>query len=126
MTLPTVMPNRSAIVEVRLDTTHPVAFGYEEASLPVFRSGTVFLEPSENRYETVARYADEPLLSGFVSPERLEELRGGAAVVAGRVGRGTVVRLADDPNFRGIWYGTNRLFLNALFFGRIVDATKLD
>jgi hypothetical protein len=24
---------------------------------------------------------------------------------------------SDDPNFRGTWYGTNKLFLNAIFYG---------
>jgi hypothetical protein len=31
--------------------------------------------------------------------------------------------MVDDPNFRGFWYGTNKLFLNALFFGSVVEAT---
>ena len=28
---------------------------------------------------------------------------------------------ADNPNFRGAWYGTNRLFLNAIFLGDKID-----
>jgi len=27
----------------------------------------------------------------------------------------------DNPNFRGAWYGTNKLFFNALFFGSVID-----
>jgi hypothetical protein len=34
-----------------------------------------------------------------------------------RLGRGTVVVLVDNTNFRGFWRGTSRIFLNALFFG---------
>jgi hypothetical protein len=26
--------------------------------------------------------------------------------------------MLDNPSFRGYWLGTNRLLLNALFFGR--------
>jgi hypothetical protein len=29
--------------------------------------------------------------------------------------------MADDPNFRGFWKATSRVFLNALFFGDLVD-----
>ncbi|MBW2277344.1 MAG: zinc carboxypeptidase, partial [Deltaproteobacteria bacterium] len=94
-----------AIFEVHLDATHPMAFGYEQDTLAVFRNGTVFVEASDNPYETVARYTDDPLLSGYVGEERLEELKGSAALLAGRVGKGTVIRIVDDPNFRGIWYG---------------------
>jgi hypothetical protein len=45
-------------------------------------------------------------------------------MVAGRFGRGAVVRLADDPNFRGFWYGTNKLYLNAIFFGPLIKETS--
>ena len=36
------------------------------------------------------------------------------------MGRGRVVMFADNPNFRGAWYGTNKLFLNAIFFGNLI------
>ena len=47
-----------------------------------------------------------------------------SAVVASRVGRGTLVRMSDDPAFRAFWYGTDRLLLNALFFGDQVKRTR--
>jgi hypothetical protein len=115
-----------AIFEIHLDNTHPVGYGYAATTLPVFRSGTVFFEPGENPYETVGRYTDDPLMSGYIGTERLEELRGSAAIVASRVGKGVVIRMADDPNFRGIWYGTNRLLLNALYLAQTIDPTKLE
>jgi hypothetical protein len=31
-----------------------------------------------------------------------------------------VVALPDDPNFRGFWYGGNRVFFNAVFFGKTI------
>jgi hypothetical protein len=31
-----------------------------------------------------------------------------------------VVLFADNPNFRGYWHGTSRLFLNAVFFGNLL------
>ncbi|HXV75738.1 MAG TPA: M14 family zinc carboxypeptidase [Candidatus Polarisedimenticolaceae bacterium] len=115
-----------SIFAVELDATHPVGFGYEPGRLPVFRNETVIVEPSDNPYENVAIYAADPLLSGYVGEERLAELAGSAAIVARRIGRGSVVLMADDPNFRGIWYGTNRLFINAVYFSQIIDETELD
>jgi len=29
----------------------------------------------------------------------------------------SLVLIMDDPDFRGFWYGTDRLLLNAVFFG---------
>jgi len=115
-----------AIVAANLDLTHPLAFGYERADLPLFRNSTVVLEPSANAYSTVASYTSDPVLSGFVGPERLEEFRGKPAMIAERVEEGLVIRIADNPGFRAYWYGTQRLLLNALYFGQAVETTELD
>jgi hypothetical protein len=71
------------------------------------------------------RYAERPLLAGYVSPENLERLAGTPAVIATRLGRGTVVRMVDDPVFRGFWLGTAKLLSNALFFGPVIETTEL-
>ena len=31
--------------------------------------------------------------------------------------------MIDDPNFRGVWHGTRRLFANAVFFGGAIQRT---
>jgi hypothetical protein len=71
------------------------------------------------------RYAREPLLAGFIGAKRQDEIRGQPAVITERQGEGLVVRFADNPLFRGFWRGTERLFENALYFGQLIDATKL-
>ncbi len=114
-----------AIFEVELDLTHPLAFGYRREKLPVFRNSRVFLQPSTDPYTTVAVYSESPLLSGYVSEENHARLRRTPALVAERLGRGAVIRMVDTPNFRAYWYGTNKLFLNALFFGQVIDDTAL-
>jgi hypothetical protein len=108
-----------SIFEVTLDPTHPVAFGYN-ASVPVFHSGTTFYDPSTEPGASVGVYADDPRLSGYVSDERLDQLRGAAALEAHEAGEGQVILFAFNPNFRAFWYGTNRLFLNAVFFGQVL------
>jgi len=113
-----------AIFEVELDPSHPMAFGYRDGRLPVFRNSTLTLRPAENPYEVVARYTEAPLLSGYVSSDKLEEISGTDALVATRLGSGTVIRIADNPNFRGFWYGTSKLYLNPIFFGSVVKQTS--
>ncbi len=110
-----------AIFETRLDTTHPITFGYTREFLPVFRNSDLMLEVPENPYAAPVLYTDDPLLSGYIHPERLEQLSGSAAVVVTGTGRGKVICFADNPNFRAFWYGTNKLFANALFFGHIIS-----
>lgn len=108
-----------AIFEVNLDLTHPLAFGYKRDKLPVYRNSTVWLAPSENKYSTVAKYTSNPHVDGFITDKNLNEfLKPSASLIVSPVGRGRVVMFADNPNFRGSWYGTNRLFLNAIFLGQ--------
>ena len=71
------------------------------------------------------RYSEEPLISGFIGPARLDEIRGQPAVIAERRGDGLVVRFANNPLFRGFWRGTERLFVNSLYMGQVVNTTEL-
>jgi hypothetical protein len=113
-----------SIYEVDLDRTHPLAFGLTQDSFPVYRNHDLFLPPTENPYSTVARYTDDPRLSGYVSEENLARIRGGGSLLVDAVGSGRLIMFVDNPNFRGMWYGTNRLFLNALFFGPTLEVPE--
>ena len=109
-----------SIFEAELDTTHPVAYGYDD-SVPVFRVGTGFYDPSDEPGASVGTYdAETPRLSGYLSDDQMEQARGAASIEAHDVGAGAVVLFMDNPNFRAFWYGTNGLFLNALHFGQLL------
>lgn len=110
-----------AIFEARIDLTHPLAFGYTRERLPVFRNHTLFLETGKNPYATPLVYTENPLLSGYISDRNEEALSNTAAALVTGTGRGKVICLADNPNFRAFWYGTNKLFANAIFFGHTIS-----
>lgn len=108
-----------AIFEVELDLTHPLAFGYKDSKIPVYRNSTVWLSPSKNSYSTVGKYTSSPHIDGFITKENMDNfLKPSASLIVSGLGGGRVVMFADNPNFRGSWYGTNRLFLNAIFLGQ--------
>tara|TARA_B100000787_G_scaffold170052_1_gene163665 strand:- start:16900 stop:19443 length:2544 start_codon:yes stop_codon:yes gene_type:complete len=114
-----------AIFEVDLDITHPLGFGYRNSKLPVYKNNRVFLKPSKNSYSTVAKYTTNPHIDGYVSTENLNTyLKPSASILVSAIGKGRAILFADNPNFRGAWYGTNRLFLNALFFGNHMSIPK--
>jgi hypothetical protein len=114
-----------AVFQVDLDLTHPLGFGYRSAMLPVYKNNTVFLAPSKNPYATVAKYTENPHIDGFISKENLEYfIKPSASLLVSGIGRGRVILFADNPNFRGAWYGTNKLFLNALFLGSEINVPK--
>jgi hypothetical protein len=114
-----------AIFQVKVDRTHPLAYGYENSTLPVFRRGGSFLETTKNQYSTPLVYTQRPLLSGYISDKNLAKLKGSAAAIAGEQGSGRVILLTDNPTFRAYWYGTQKILANALFFGASINNKTL-
>lgn len=110
-----------SIFSVDVDTTHPVGFGFTNRSVSWYRNGLTFLVPSLNPYSTVAQYTSDPLIGGYIHPTTLKKVKNSAAILVGEEGKGRVILFSDNPNFRGTWYGTNKLFLNALFFGGLMN-----
>jgi len=49
---------------------------------------------------------------------------GSSSLIVSGLKSGRVIIFADNPNFRGTWYGTNKLFLNAIFLGKNISVPK--
>ncbi|MEX2603880.1 MAG: M14 family metallopeptidase [Gracilimonas sp.] len=110
-----------SIFNAKLDLTHPLGYGFNNENITVFRNTTNFIQKGENPYSTPLFYTDEPLASGYISDDNLEKIKGSAAIVVSRLGSGRVIAMTDNPNFRAFWYGTNKLFANAVFFGHTIS-----
>ena len=106
-----------SIFRADLDTTHPLGFGFTNREISLYRNGLTFLQPSVNPYSTILQYTANPLIGGYVHESTLKKIKNSAAILVGGEGSGRVIMFSDNPNFRGTWYGTNKLFLNALFYG---------
>ncbi|MBD3274971.1 MAG: zinc carboxypeptidase, partial [Candidatus Marinimicrobia bacterium] len=109
-----------AIFEAQIDVTHPLGYGYRQPSIPLFRQSTLFMNRTESPYKTPLQYSGSPLLSGYISDENLDRMSGSAAVIAQDKGAGSVIMILDRLSFRGFWYGTNKVLMNAIFFGSIL------
>ena len=105
------------ILNAQVDLTHPLGFGYEDPRVPVYKNNTVWIEPSKNEYSSVVRYTDNPLIDGFLTDKNSEKVNSTVSLLVSKIGNGRAIMFADNPNFRGSWYGTNRLFLNAILLG---------
>ncbi|MGO2372786.1 hypothetical protein NDQ71_21740 [Pseudoalteromonas sp. KG3] len=108
-----------AIMAGDLDITHPLGYGYSRREIASHRSGLLAFEPPKNPYATIIKIAKQPLLTGFTSAENQQQLAGNAMLVGQRLGQGSVIVFTDDPNFRGYFYGTEKLFMNSLFFSKL-------
>ena len=61
-----------SILKADLDLTHPLAFGYRDQSIPVYKNNNVFLSKSKSHYSTVAMYSKNPHIDGYVSKNNME------------------------------------------------------
>jgi len=115
---------QGAIFGADADLTNPLAFGYTQKTISLFKANKVFMEKSKNPFATPFYYGEKPLQSGWVSKENGDAIKNSAAVIVNTVGNGRVINIADNPNFRAFWLGGAKLFMNAIFFGRIIDAAS--
>lgn len=113
-----------AIFGADVDLSSPLAYGYNQSTVSLFKANKVFMEKSRNPYATPFYYGTNPLQSGWVSRENGAAIKNSAAVIVNATGLGRVINIADNPNLRAFWLGGTKLFLNAIFFGRIIDAAS--
>lgn len=109
-----------AIFETKLDRSHPINFGYKNDKLAMFRNTNIYIKPSKNSYNNPIQYTSNPLLSGYISEENQELIKNSVPFQVKRLGKGRVIIFTDNTNFRAFWYGTNKLLMNAIFFGEMM------
>ena len=109
-----------AIFNTKIDRSHPINFGQTNTTMPIFRNSTIFIEKDKESYNNPILYTDNPLLSGYISEENIDLLKSTSPIKINKIGKGKVIYLTDNTNFRAFWYGTNKILMNAIFFGNIM------
>ncbi len=112
-----------AIFATEIDTSHPLAFGYTDKNLALFRNSTLIMDAGQQPFVTLAKYNAAPLLSGYTDKNLVNRLAHNAAIVAHNYGKGRVIATTDVLAFRGYWLGSAKLLANSLFFAKAFSAT---
>jgi zinc carboxypeptidase len=107
-----------AIFAATLDTSHPLAFGYQQSKLPVFSNSTLIMQRPSKAFISVANYTESPLLSGYSDKNLVNTMARTPVIIAHNLGKGRVIASVDDLTFRGYWYGTAKILANSLFFAK--------
>jgi hypothetical protein len=107
-----------AIFESGLDTSHPLAYGYTDSRLPLFRNSTLIMQHSLKPFIAVANYSARPLISGYADKNMVNRVANTSAIVAHNYGRGRVIASTDNLAFRGYWLGSVKIIANSLFFAK--------
>ncbi len=109
-----------AVYESVIDTSHPLFFGFQRGTLPLFKTNNLVLEASENPFEDIALYTKDPLMAGYSADEMQQLISNTAAIVVNPIGRGKVIGFVDNVHFRGYWEGTNKLTANAIYLSNLM------
>ncbi len=109
-----------SIFNARIDITHPLFYGYRNSYLPVHVSGTLAAETTDDPFANPMIFDEDALLSGYAWEGYKDLLDNTAGIIVHRNGRGRIISIMHNPNFRGYWFGTGKMFMNSLFFGPLV------
>jgi hypothetical protein len=116
------LPIPGAALRTQALPGHPFLFGLAAAPAFLVLDGEPPLRLPDARSNVLTVAPEEPLLSGFGWKEALERWKGAAVVQVEEAGRGRVVSFGADPVFRGVWRGSEGVFLNAVLLGPSLGA----
>ena len=111
-----------AIFEAKVDTTHPLLYGYDQAKLAIFKSNNLFMEKSKNPYANPVTFGSTPLISGYISNQNYTQLKNTSVAGVSAMGQGRIIGFTDNLCFRAFWLGTNKLFTNAVYYGSLISS----
>jgi len=103
-----------SIYKIKLDNTHPLAFGYGNTyySLKLGSDSYKFLNEGYN-----VGYITEPeSVSGFSGENAKAALKNSIVFAEAKKGSGSVVYMVDDVSFRSFWQNGKLFLANAVFF----------
>ena len=106
--------NAGSIYRVKLDNTHPLAFGYDQDyfTLKTDADSYQYLKKGWN-VGTIR--SPEALVSGFVGNNAQERLANTLVFGVEEKGRGEIIYMVDNPLFRAFWHSGKLFFANAVF-----------
>lgn len=104
-----------SIFKVKLDNTHPLAFGYDDTyySMKLGNKSYKFLEDGYN-----VGYIEGAAVnvSGFTGELAKASLKNSIVFAQAKKGSGSVVYMVDDVSFRSFWQNGKLFLANAVFF----------
>jgi len=109
-----------SIFEAKIDMTHPLCYGYMKPTVSVFKANTLFMDQNNSPYDSPVMFTDEPLQSGYLYKGNKPLIKNSAVINIDNLGSGHVISMVDNLNFRAFWFGTSKIFMNAVFFGKLI------
>ncbi len=110
-----------AIIEADVDLTHPLLYGYYNSKMAMFKSNNLFMEKAKGPYANPLTYGSAPLMSGYISKSNYPKMKNTSGIGMSVMGRGRVIGFTEDLAFRAFWFGTNKILMNAVYYGSFLS-----
>lgn len=104
-----------SIFKTKVDTTHPMAFGYEDTYFTL-KQGSQSYSFLDNGFNVAYIDDDVTNVSGFAGDTAKKKLPNSLIFGEERMGSGSIIYFADDPLFRAFWQNGKLFMANAIFF----------
>ena len=111
-----------AIFEADVDITNPLLYGYYNARMPMFKSNNLFMEKAKGAYANPLTYGPSSLLGGYISKLNYPKMKNTSGIGISAMGRGRVIGFTEDLAFRAFWFGTNKMLMNAVYYGSFLSS----
>jgi hypothetical protein len=111
-----------AVFEADIDITNPLFYGYYNSKVYMFKGNNLFMEKAKGAYSNPLTYGSSPMVSGYMSKLNYPKVKNTSGLGISAMGRGRVIGFTDDLAFRAFWFGTNKVLMNAVYFGSFLSA----
>jgi len=103
-----------AIYEVKLDTTHPLAFGMNEKYYTLKNNNNRYAYLHTGQNVGIITGADS-YRTGFIGQKVKPQMSKSLIFGVDTIGKGQVIYMVDNPSFRNFWQNGKLLIANAVF-----------
>ncbi len=111
-----------AIFEADVDITNPLLYGYYASKMPMFKANNLFMEKAKGAYANPLTYGSSPLMTGYISKLNYPKMKNTSGIGISVMGRGRVIGFTENLAFRAFWFGTNKMLMNAVYYGGFLSA----
>lgn len=106
--------NPGSIYKLRMDNSHPMAFGYPEHYFSLIQESNKYAYLAEGWNVGVVQNETD-ILSGFAGYKARQKMSKALIYGVEDLSEGHIIYMVNNPLFRAFWYNGKLLFANAIF-----------
>jgi hypothetical protein len=110
------------IIEADADLTNPLLYGYYTYKIPMFKSNNLYMEKAKGAYANPLTYGNNSIVSGYISTANTPKLKQTSGIGISVQGKGRVIGFTENLAFRAFWFGSNKMAMNAIFYGGLISS----